>query len=370
MSYNNNGTRGSIRVSKHANIFFSALIVVSLPTVCWIMLIDRKCPSTINVVEQVQRVTTTKSAEYTLNDLNNSKIDNFNKKSLNKDILSKVLGLKADPPAYSTSYTSTIPVIYLHRPNEGNGIPDYLWKTMTISADKGNFVILITYSSVIVPAGSHIHTFPIESLETDSLITFRKIYRPWGLREPWERENFERFFLLQRYIEISGFQWIFYVDSDVILLSKVSSDIISLECDSIVDLELNHERMKWNTLYWAVWAGTALLQDKVLEDFTQFINKLYLPEFVDLLNEKKEKAPFICDMTAWYLYVGRSDSSLAAQWDWNKNLSLPSTRHWKFCDSQSLGFDHQHGHLSENAGLKSIHFQGGAKQDVFNFQTN
>ena len=42
-------------------------------------------------------------------------------------------------------------------------------------------------------------------------------------------------------------------------------------CDALVDLELGHERMRFSTLYWAVWAGSSMLRLRVLDDFLRFV---------------------------------------------------------------------------------------------------
>ena len=46
-------------------------------------------------------------------------------------------------------------------------------------------------------------------------------------------------------------------------------------CDALVDLELGHERMRFSTLYWAVWAGSSMLRLRVLDDFLRFVLNVY-----------------------------------------------------------------------------------------------
>jgi hypothetical protein len=47
---------------------------------------------------------------------------------------------------------------------------------------------------------------------------FREIYKPWGISEPWERVNMERFFYLRAYMRREALDSVWYLDSDVMLL--------------------------------------------------------------------------------------------------------------------------------------------------------
>ena len=110
----------------------------------------------------------------------------------------------------------------------------------------------------------------------ENLILFRKLYKPWGLAEPWERHNLERFFYLRSFMKSENMESVFYFDSDVLLTQSLP--LVDPSCDSVVDLEDNHSRMQAGTMYWAVWAGTAFLRAAVLEDFIQFTLAVYSSE--------------------------------------------------------------------------------------------
>ena len=122
--------------------------------------------------------------------------------------------------------------------------------------------------------------------------------------------------------------------------------------------------MQFATMYMAVWAGSSLLRLPVLDEFLHFVLNVYSsPSAIELLERKKRDAPFICDMSLWYLFVARSER--AAEWRGNVGR-LPKTKRWRFCDGQAVGFDHMHGHKRSPLGL-SVHFQGETKGDIRGF---
>ena len=86
---------------------------------------------------------------------------------------------------------------------------------------------------------------------------------------------------------------------------------------------------------------------------------------MELLEWKRREAPYVCDMSLWYLFVARSER--ADEWGGRVD-ALPETKRWHFCDSQALGFDHMHGHKRAATGDEaSVHFQGDAKGDISGF---
>ena len=234
----------------------------------------------------------------------------------------------------------------------------YAWDILHSSSqkNKGQTVFLTNIAT------RHIENVRMAGLQdSEDLKVFRSVYRPWGLEEPWEQHNLERFFYLSVFMKREKLQAVFYFDSDVLLTDTLPR--IDPSCDSVVDLEGGHPRMQAATMYWAVWAGTAFLKAAVLDDFIQFTLKVYSSDSsMKLLEKKKAEAPYVCDMTLWYLFVAKAE--MAAQWGFDAS-SLPETKRWHFCDSQALGFDHQHGHTRNNGqGLRSIHFQGELKADI------
>ena len=237
----------------------------------------------------------------------------------------------------------------------------YAWDIIHASSrkNKGQTVFLTNVAT------RHIENVRMAGLQdSEDLKVFRSVYRPWGLEEPWEQHNLERFFYLSAFMKREKLQAVFYFDSDVLLTDTLPR--IDPSCDSVVDLEGGHPRMQAATMYWAVWAGAAFLKAAVLDDFIQFTLKVYSSDSsMKLLEKKKAEAPYVCDMTLWYLFVAKAE--MAAQWGFDTS-SLPETKQWHFCDSQALGFDHQHGHTrNKGQGLRSLHFQGGSKADIASF---
>ena len=112
-----------------------------------------------------------------------------------------------------------------------------------------------------------------------------------------------------------------------------------------------------------MWAGSGIIRRDVLQDFLQFALKMYEPAYLPVLKYKKYKAPFVCDMTLWYLYVAQSE--MGAAWGLRTEL-LPPAKQFHFCDGEALGYDRSHGYRTDTT-LKSYHFQGPAKYEVHRF---
>jgi len=212
------------------------------------------------------------------------------------------------------------------------------------------------------------------------IVQFRKLYLGWGMSEPWERQNFERFFILSSFMNKYEMNWIFYADSDVIVKIPITLDMFfsgeANSCSSFLSLQQESEIMLWETLDWVAWAGTGLLEKNVLSDFCKFVLKFYeSPSLIDILLLKKDKMPYICDMTLWYLYSGFVDHDLREKWKWPTTIALNADpvlfniSAYKLCDILNYGFNHMHGHV-ENIDYKSLHFQGGAKNELIEWVKN
>ena len=126
---------------------------------------------------------------------------------------------------------------------------------------------------------------------------FRAAYRPWGQREPWERENMERYFAVLEVMTSLNLREIFYGDSDVAVLVSVQKALMQLtlerrhdslkraehaltdaddRCDAWLQFDNDEGNLgKSNVFDWASWLGTALLSRDVLADFLRFAVALY-----------------------------------------------------------------------------------------------
>jgi hypothetical protein len=260
----------------------------------------------------------------------------------------------ASPPFSATKRTVT-PVLQVFWPDDAGNVPEYVSKSLAHSAVP---VTLLTWGDALVPSVN----IQNESQADPARLRFVAKYQPWGLSEPWERHNTERFFVLRRYMEARGLETIMYVDSDVVIRDPSARDLPK-GCDAVLSLQTDKsELMKWKSNDWVAWAGTSVLSKRVLDDFLAFVEAMYDEPHLRLLRHKRDTAPYVCDMTLWYLYAGAASPELAKRWEWPDDLQLPATPQRTLCDGGANGLDHQHGHLrADGARLKTLHYQGGEK---------
>ena len=274
---------------------------------------------------------------------------------------------------------TTFHVVYIHfLADNDNVLPEYFQHALYVTTYYNNKVNLITKQSVNY-ASDNVILHPIEEFyQNDELNFFRQIYLPWGSQEPWERQNFERYFILKYFMLKTKLLWVMYIDSDVVLKTQITYNMFfnsvnnqsQKHCSSFLSLQDNsHNINNWETNDWVSWAGTSFLHINVLTDFTLFVLEMYNNQtFYPILKYKKDNAPYVCDMTLWYLYVGSSDLSLSTLWQWKPDNiltnSFKNTFQYTFCNILDLGFDHKHAHLDLSKTTKSIHFQGHTKSDI------
>ncbi len=260
-----------------------------------------------------------------------------------------------------------VPVVYIFY-SGGSGVPEYAWRMARESLRRSNSVVFISDVEDSPIRDPRFRLVPLAGLIEGNarLFQFRQAYQPWGMQEPWERQNTERFFVLSEFMRREGLEWVFHADCDVAVLAPVS-DLIDRRCDALVSLQKNADSMQWSRTDWVVWAGTSLLSRGVLEGFGEFVIETY-QRHLAVLEHKRAHAPFVCDMTHWYLFSGRASPVLASRWGWPENPDLPRVGHeWRVCDILERGFDHKHGHLlgsPPEGGWRSLHFQGEAKAGV------
>ena len=266
------------------------------------------------------------------------------------------------PPA-----PATVPLVYVWLTDT---LEPYAAETTRHSARYAPVVLLS--AAVLSPelqSHPNITSRPLRNYESQGLERFRALYKPWGLREPWERQNMERFFYLHAWMRSEGVSKAMYFDSDAALIAPVPT--LSAECDACVDVSGGGEDMRHSTYFWAVWAGSSVLSVDVLGDLLEFTLATYAsPAALAVLEEKRSKAPYVCDMTLWYLFVAASSPKFRARWGADADVQrLPSvSREWRFCDSDAeLHMDHRQGHRltpTWRTSLNSLHFQGEAKGDA------
>jgi hypothetical protein len=68
-----------------------------------------------------------------------------------------------------------------------------------------------------------------------SRLRFESKYQQWGMEEPWEQHNTERFFVLRHYMRMHNLDTIMYVDSDVVILDA-SARTLPTGCDAVLSI--------------------------------------------------------------------------------------------------------------------------------------
>lgn len=291
---------------------------------------------------------------------------------------------KKDGLPLSLENSDEIPVVYFYQSEKEIDDTHYMWKTMRGSLYHKNKIKFITDAPLAPPKDlqGKFDIVDLNSLKTEDLQKFIKIYKGWGLKEPWESFNFRRFFYLREYMKQNKKKWVFFADSDVAVLTKLSkSKYLIPGCDAFIDQRNNSTKhLLWSTYFWSFWAGSSIMSYDVLNDFCNFLLDSYGSTTMvnNVLALKKKNKPFVCDMTLWYLYAVAADDTIAkyAKAE-NKQSIMPSVTKRHLCSSDLIGFDHALGFKKpgfkitktykayiRDKPLLSIHFQGtvGKKQ--------
>ena len=265
------------------------------------------------------------------------------------------------------------PVIYVHF---GHRIDpaSYVWPVIRLTRTHGNVVVLLTSRTVVVPsdvAACLADREDIDSLANTTMMrALRRVYARSAkqaaaflgqTREPAERYNLERFFVMHEYMQRSGVKWAMLMDSDAALVSSAGDVLPWIEahqpaCSSAV-LGLNAALLTTDAA-WSTWAGTSLLSIHVLQDFLTFALHLYDPlKMANVANASVAKAVPINarywnDMLTWHLYVAVADDAVGKRvglkaFESSMSVSLRGLRraaHGSFhlCDLASFGFNNNH----------------------------
>jgi hypothetical protein len=259
--------------------------------------------------------------------------------------------------------THVVPTVYIFF--DSGALPAYAAR-MLLRTARANRVVLIAPRGLMADAHVNVTRVALEDYrDAEQVRAFLASYRPWGLREPWERQNTERWFVLLEWMRRTATDEALYLDSDVAALVDLSQDLPLAEgCEAALDFRGGDPRS--DKFFWAVWAGTSRLTRAVLEDFAAFVLKMYSsPEHVATLSLKRQQAPYVCDMTLWYLFVAASSETHARAWDWT--VVLPNTSSHTFCsvpESVDHALAHQGKRADELRGFLTLHFQGGSKPDA------
>lgn len=266
-----------------------------------------------------------------------------------------------------------INVVYIHFVSSSEeNIPEYLEYALKIASLHNNSVHLISNKLPKTFISNIIYHNLDHYIEYESLTKFKNQYLPLGISEPWEQHNFERYFILQSFMEKNQLNWVFYADSDVIILKNINTSFLQPNCDSF--LIMPKDETAWNSIMWVAWAGTAFIRLDILQSFTEFTNEMYSNStYHSILNFKHQTMPYVCDMTLWYLFVVNIDKQLSQKWNRDYSFLLPQNKiSANICDIGERNFDHKHGHLKPNSKnvLSSIHFQGDEKNAIKVFYQN
>ena len=233
-----------------------------------------------------------------------------------------------------------------------------------------NDVVLISNSTTVLipaPLAGRVELGDLAQLVAASpnFAAFHRLYQPWGLREPWEEENMLRFFVLSAYMQRESLAFVFFADTDVALNAPIPEPPLP-GCDSMVMQRLSHTRDQpfSNPGKWGAWAGTSILSAGMLADFLDFAMLMYTEPYIAIVREKRDKSPFVCDMTHWYFYIGAADQIYREKW--GITALLPPTAPRRICDAADFGYNSLFSDLSNGLQgpppIRSIHFQGGWKE--------
>lgn len=293
--------------------------------------------------------------------------------------------------AAAAEAVAVVQVFWPHHSSDGNNtLPDYVWHGLrrSGSANGGAAPVNITLLSVgrvdnvpdDLPACVTMLNVEEYYHQDNALTRFMQDYQPWGMNEPWERQNQERFFLLRRFMVLHHMSKVFYMDSDVVLVnaSFLFQSNTQDECDAVLSLRTDLQQtttiMQWATNDWVAWAGSAILSRHVLDEYLLFVQTMYTSPYLLTLEHKRHVAPYVCDMTLWYLYAGAASEALRHAWGWpspsstGMQLLVPSTHPRRICDGNTMyHIDHKHGHLRpphERSMLATIHYQGSERESI------
>ncbi len=227
------------------------------------------------------------------------------------------------------------PVLYVHAgPLKSSS---YIWSTVRLTIDQGNAVVLLIERGVVLPSdvsGCLADRADISALANSSaaLKQLGDVYTRGAqaaagqlgkLREPQERRNLERFFLMHEYMRRKRLKYAMLLDSDAALLGR-SVDILAWmrpsttnesHCTSAV-VGVDSSSMGMSS--WSSWAGTSLLSRHTLSGFLKFAVALYEPRTMAAIaraGKLKQPQPFRQqywhDMLTWYLFAVAADDELA-----------------------------------------------------------
>ena len=274
-----------------------------------------------------------------------------------------------------------LPIVYIWF---DSWIPQYQWDVIEVALHHNNTVFFVTAApepvtpppSFSPPSGSShlLKIVSLSSLESPALHAFRSShYLPFGLWEPYEQQNMERFFLLHQLLTLHSIPLVLFMDSDAAFLSHATSSLLPSPSCSALIVPDPHPSSFYSSHRWVIWTGTSILSLPLLTSFLSFAPQLYHPPYLPILQEKNSLKPYVCDMSIWYLFALCSDPTFQTSQKPPSPLPLlPSCAPSSFCFTDQ--FDHQRGHTEGGFQLDpkqkiavteggvpklSIHFQVG-----------
>ena len=263
------------------------------------------------------------------------------------------------------------PAVFTYFTSSAIPLDSYIWVSLRQALRHHRDVVLISNASAVTLAASFAGRLSLVDIvpliASPRLAAFRRAYMPWGMKEPWEEENFSRFYIISAFMEREGLEFIFFADTDVALNAPIGPVPPLRGCDAMVTYR-DQEAGFSDLFNWQVWAGTSILSRSVLADFTAFVPRMYVEPYVNILRKKRDRSPYVCDMTLWYFYVAAASSELRSRW--GVAAPLPATSPRLFCSSTRYGYNVMIGDLDNGrqcpppVSVRSIHFQGGSKDMI------
>jgi hypothetical protein len=193
----------------------------------------------------------------------------------------------------------------------------------------------------------------------------------------------KRWFVLLEYMKESKIDWLFYLDSDVLVYNSIQSFFEENICKKDIEAAFCIPMQEYEQLRWAASAHTAFISKDFLEKLCDFILNIYANNFSVLepkihYHKRNNIAGGICDMTLLYLYYyGNANKIMnllipAGGKVFDHNFNSASNYFPKeFVQAgeyKEVFFKNNKPNAFNSSGnrivFKSLHFQGSAKKDI------
>jgi len=228
----------------------------------------------------------------------------------------------------------TIPIVIIHIGNQ-----DYFQECVRLNSKKNEIYVIGDESSIeFCSSQSNVNHILYQKLVTPELSVFTENFVNYSTNMEWrEKVCFDRVFYLNRFFEVSGYEKVFHLDSDCLLLKSVE-DIIKIipeEFDCAYAIEKSE-----NPYHMVGCIHNAILTKTFCSEFITLCydvycnkTKFHLIEPKIKWHQEKNIPGGICDMTLYYLIWKENTISI-----FDLNGNLPSGYTFDHNINSSYGF--------------------------------